>query len=135
MGLRLAEGEEVRFRSRVKGSEVVITDRRLIVRRGSNVADVRLQHVIGTELSRRLGTFIAGVVLLIIGVIACLTPVWFLGLILLVAGAALAIYGWLNRYELRVTYPGGSIVFRDGSAIPELHRRIHEQVMQVKVTQ
>ncbi|MCE4611845.1 MAG: hypothetical protein F7B17_07745, partial [Desulfurococcales archaeon] len=52
-------------------------------------------------------------------------------LALLLVGAGLAVYGWLNRYRLRLYYGGGNVELRGGGSVAALADRLRATVRAV----
>jgi hypothetical protein len=116
-----------------------VTNLRLIVVRGSELRDVLLQSIHSVELRQNLGLVVLGAVLAILPFI--LAPMFSgtysgvsgaVSLLLIITGLALAAYGWANKFNLVLHYPGGKIVFRGGSNVHKVMIGLREALLKAR---
>jgi len=127
----LGPGEEVRGEWRVKGYRLVVTDRRLLVSKGRRVQDIGLQHIVAVEVEEKWSDVIAGIVLVLLGVFIA-GAVGALGAIFIIIGLAAAVWGYLNRYVLVVSYGAREFKVKNGSSLIEIAQRLREHVVRVR---
>ena len=154
----LAPSERLLYKARLRYVDVAVTNLRLIVAEGIELRDVLLEHIYSVQLSYRLGLVAAGIILLLIDLLAALYMVpalvravvvretyigpggadgldllvkFVYAVLLAVAGVAVlvAVYGWLNRYRLTVYHPGGRIVLQGGEPAYRLMIELREALL------
>ena len=81
-----------------------------------------------------LNEFIAGGILAVISPVLTIISNW-LALILLLIGLTLAIYGWMYRHRLFITYLGGTITLRGGGAVPLMAKRRRRIIEELNIKQ
>ena len=119
----LLQGETVREKLSYGEVTVAVTSRGLLVSDSQRVYAVNPRHVSTVGYGFALGELIAGIILVLLS-FALSSIADILAFIAFLSGLILAVYGWLYRYRLFITYLGGSIQLRGGSAVPEAARRL-----------
>jgi len=61
----LVEGEEVKYWNVVKGHNIIVTDRRLIIKSGGDYKDISIHHIASISITHRWGLFLLGILIII----------------------------------------------------------------------
>ncbi|GEM_PF-2646802 len=90
--ISLVEGEEVKYRNMVKGYDIIVTDRRLIIKSGRSYKDISIHHIASISITHRWGLLLLGILIVIgyLSLLACISqklPYYHLGLTLFIAYA------------------------------------------------
>jgi len=129
----LSPAEKVQGRWKVKGYEVIVTDKRLAIREGGKIIDVALQHVVSIELEERWGWVIFGLVLTVVGGYLFKSAPGLAGFLVLI-GIVVATWGYMNRFTLVVSYGMRQVKLKNGKKLVEIARLLREYVVSVKQT-
>lgn len=132
---------EVAYRARIKDRDVAVTDRSLVIREHGRMLDITLSHIESVELVEAWRVFLTGCLLILTG----LMLLWGgsslqdasvgVALTLLILGAAVARYGWNNRYVLKIHTLRRTVKLRNGTDLKPLYSKIREQVLTVRLEQ
>lgn len=131
----IAPGEQVQASWRVKDLNIILTDRRVIIGKGGSVRDIALSHIVSIEVEEKLDEVIGGIVLSVLGAILFVPNIIFLsylGLVLVLSGIGVAIWGYYNRFNMVIIYGPRSYNFRNGDKLIEIAARIRNYIMQVR---
>ena len=131
----IGPGESVQASWRVKDLNIILTDRRVIIGKGGSVRDIALSHIVSIEVEEKWGDVIGGIVLSILGGIMLflnITLISYIGIVLLLSGISIAIWGYYNRFFMVIIYGPRSYNFRDGEKLIEIAARIRNYVLQTR---
>lgn len=133
MGYLSTNGEEVKFRYKVKDYLIIMTDKRIIVEKGTGIRDIAASHITSVEIkeiwdyiSVGMGLVILGVFIAAHGIIGVIALALVLGLVSI--GLGIMYYGWKNKYILSIRYSNKSLSIRNGKELVELASKLREYV-------
>lgn len=129
----LAPDERVHGKWVIRGNHIIVTDRRLIIKKGRKVRDIALHHIVSIEAETTWGDFIGGIVLVILGAfIAAVAPP--IGALLVLVGIIAAIWGWLNRHKLIISYGSREFKIKNGGKVIQVASQLRNYTLKVKAT-
>jgi len=133
VGYLSTNGEEVKFRYKVKDYLIIMTDKRIIVEKGTGIRDIAASHITSVEIkeiwdyiSVGMGLVILGVFIAAHGIIGVIALALVLGLVSI--GLGIMYYGWKNKYILSIRYSNKSLSIRNGKELVELASKLREYV-------